>query len=195
MGYVNKILEYMQKNQGYITNKITKELNVPTIYLTRLTKSKEIIKVNRGIYVLPHIFEDDLYIYYLRYNRIIYTGNTTLVLNGMSNQSLKSIEANVPHNYNTHRINSFIVNRVNDLQYNLGKTYIETEFGNKVPTYNKERVLCDIFITDSLDNQALNYAIKVARDNTINFEYLYDYSKQLNVYEKIRFLLEINYEY
>ena len=195
MSYVKQILNYMENNQGYITNRITKDLGIPTIYLTRMTKSDEIKKVLRGIYVLPKIVEDELFIYYLKYSNIIYTGNTALVLNKMSNRSLKIIEANVLYNYNTHRITNFKVNRVNELKYTLGKEYIETEYGNKVPTYNKERVLCNIFINEDLDNEALNYAIRQAKIQKIDYEKLYEYSIKLNVYDKIRFLLEIRDEY
>lgn len=195
MSYVKQILNYMENNQGYITNRITKDLGIPTIYLTRMTKSDEIKKVLRGIYVLPKIVEDELFIYYLKYSNIIYTGNTALVLNKMSNRSLKIIEANVMYNYNPHRITDFKVNRVNEMNYNLGKEFVETEYGNKVPTYNKERVLCNIFINEDLDNEALNYAIRQAKIQKIDYEKLYEYSIKLNVYDKIRFLLEIRDEY
>lgn len=195
MSYVKQILNYMENNQGYITNRITKNLGIPTIYLTRMTKSDEIKKVLRGIYVLPKIVEDELFIYYLKYSNIIYTGNTALVLNKMSNRSLKIIEANVMYNYNPHRITDFKVNRVNEMNYNLGKEFVETEYGNKVPTYNKERVLCNIFINEDLDNEALNYAIRQAKIQKIDYEKLYEYSIKLNVYDKIRFLLEIRDEY
>ncbi len=195
MSYVKQILNYMENNQGYITNRITKDLGIPTIYLTRMTKSGEIKKVLRGIYVLPKIVEDELFIYYLKYSNIIYTGNTALVLNKMSNRSLKIIEANVMYNYNPHRITDFKVNRVNEMNYNLGKEFVETEYGNKVPTYNKERVLCNIFINEDLDNEALKYAIRQAKIQKIDYEKLYEYSIKLNVYDKIRFLLEIRDEY
>lgn len=195
MNHKETIIDYMSKNQGYITNKTVKKMGIPTIYLSRMVKNKEVNKVDRGIYVLPHIFEDEIYTYYLRYQKIIYTGNTALLLNGMSNRSLSSIEANVTYNYNTHRIIEIGVYRVNDTVYNLGKVFIETEFGNQVPTYDKERVLCDIFIHDNLDSEALNYAIKTARSKRIDYEKLYEYAIQLNIYEKIKLLLELRDEY
>ena len=113
----------------------------------------------------------------------------------MSNRSLSSIEANVTYNYNTHRITEIDVYRVNETTYSLGKVLIETEFGNQVPTYDKERVICDIFIHNNLDSEALNYAIKTARSKKIDYEKLYEYSIKLNVYEKIKLLLEIRDEY
>ncbi len=191
MNYENKIIEYMNNNEGYITNKITKDLGVPTIYLTRMVNDKSIVRVSRGIYALPDVFEDDLLIIYLRYSKIIYSGNTALVLNKMSNKSLKEIEANVPSNYNTHRINFIKVKRVNDEYYNTGKTFLKTEFGNFVPTYDKERVLCDIFKYESLDNEELNFAVKTAKEIGINYEKLYEYSIVLDVYDKIKYLIEM----
>ncbi|NBL01065.1 MAG: hypothetical protein EOM50_24330 [Erysipelotrichia bacterium] len=127
MNYTETIIDYMSKNQGYITNKTVKKMGIPTIYLTRMVKNKEVNRVDRGIYVLPHVFEDVLYTYYLKYQKLIYTGNTALVLNGMSNRSLRNIEANVRYNYNTHRITEIDVYRVNDTVYNLGKVFIETQ--------------------------------------------------------------------
>ena len=62
MNYEDKIIEYMNNNEGYITNKITKELGVPTIYLTRMVNDKIIVRVSRGIYALPNVFEDELFI-------------------------------------------------------------------------------------------------------------------------------------
>jgi IMP cyclohydrolase len=194
MRHSETIINYMKKNKGYITNKTVKGMGIPTVYLSRMVENKQVNKVDRGIYVLPHGFKDELYNYYLKYQKIIYSGNTALVLNGMSNRSLSSIEANVAYNYNTHRITEILVYRVNETTYNLGKVFIETEFGNLVPTYDKERVLCDIFIHNNLDSEALNYAIKAARSKKIDYEKLYDYAIKLNVYEKIKLLLEIRDE-
>lgn len=195
MSHSETIINYMKNNKGYITNKAVKDMGIPTIYLTRMVKNNELNKVKRGIYVLPHVFEDELYTYYLKYQKIIYTGNTALVLNGMSNRSLRRIECNVLYNYNTHRIMEIDVYRVNEMVYNLGKVFIETDFGNMVPTYDKERVLCDIFAHDYLDSEALNYAIKSARSNKIDYEKLYEYAIKLNVYQKIKLLLELRDEY
>jgi len=191
MNHSETILIYMKKNHGYITNKQVKDLSVPTIYLKRMQDDKKINKIERGIYVLPSVLEDELFIYYLRYKKIVYTGNTALVLNDLSNRSLKEIEANVLYRYNTHRISNLKVHRVNDIRYSLGRTMKRTQFGNLVPTYNQERVICEIFIDDVLDNEGLNYAINMARSRKIDYERLYEYAVKLNIYEKIKLLLEL----
>lgn len=191
MNYQEKIIKYMEQNNGYITNKIAKNINIPTIYLTRMNNDNLITRITRGIYMLPSYFEDELYVNYLRYNKIIYTKNTALVFNNMSNRSLKSIDANVPHNYNPHRIKEVNIFRVNDIIYNLGKTLIETEFGNQVISYDIERTICDIFINDDLSGEEIKYALDSAKEQVINKERLYNYSKELGIYEKIKIILEV----
>lgn len=188
--HMDTILSYMTNHHGMITFEQVKQFNIPTVYLKRLIDAKKIMKVNRGVYMLPHMIEDELYSYAQRYQRIIYSGETAMFLNGMLNHSLRKIEANVPQSYNAHRIVDIVIYRVNDLKYSLGKVMVHTEFGNLVPTYNKERVICDLFVKHQLDHQAFNYAIKNAL-KTIDYEKLYDYAIKLNVYEKLKLLLEL----
>ena len=63
MSYVKQILNYMDNNQGYITNKITKDLGIPTIYLTRMTKSNEIKKVYQEAYTYYQRFLKTNYLF------------------------------------------------------------------------------------------------------------------------------------
>lgn len=152
MNYSKKFYEFMNNNNGYITNRLTRELGIPSIYLSRMVETNEIVRVERGIYILPTYLDDELYIYHLKHKRIIYnTGSVALSLNGMSNTSIRQIEANIPLNYNLHRIENIKINRVNSKLYNLGKTFLKTSFGNLVPTYDKERVICDIYANNDLD--------------------------------------------
>lgn len=62
MNYSEKIYEYMNNNNGYITNKLTRELGIPSIYLSRMVETNEIVRVERGIYILPTYLDDELYI-------------------------------------------------------------------------------------------------------------------------------------
>lgn len=191
MTYQEKVVKYMEQNNGYITNKIAKDINIPTICLTRMNNDNLITRITRGIYILPSYIEDELYINYLRYNKIIYTKNTALVLNNMSNRLLKSVDANVPHSYNPHRIKEINIFRVNDITYNLGKTLIVTEFGNPVMSYDIERTICNIFIDDELSSEEIKYALDSAKEQVINKERLYNYSKELGIYEKIKIIFKI----
>ena len=51
MDYVKKIKEKLNKSGGVITSKELKDSNIPTIYLTRMIETGEIIRADRGIYI------------------------------------------------------------------------------------------------------------------------------------------------
>lgn len=182
MSYSEIIINYMKNNKGYIINKVVKDMGIFIIYFIRMVKNNELNKVKRGIYVLFYVFEDEFYMYYLKYQKIIYIGNIVLVFNGMLNCFLRCIECNVLYNYNIYCIMEIDVYRVNEMVYNLGKVFIEIDFGNMVFIYDKERVLCDIFVYDYLDSEVLNYVIKLVRSNKIDYEKFYKYVIKLNVY-------------
>lgn len=109
----------------------------------------------------------------------------------MSNTSIREIEANIPFNYNPHRIENIKIKRVNSKLYNLGKTFLKTSFGNLVPTYDKERVICDIYAKNDLDLESVSFAINKAISTGIDYEKLYEYSKQIGVYEQVKYIWEI----
>lgn len=48
MDYVKKIKEKMNKAGGVITSKDLKASDIPTIYLTRMTGTGELIRVDNG---------------------------------------------------------------------------------------------------------------------------------------------------
>ncbi len=191
MNYNEEIKNIVTNNKGYITNRHLKEKGIPTIYLTRAVVDGRLIRVNRGIYTTPEMIEDELYILQIRHPKIVYSGHTAIVLNEMSNRSLKIIEANVPFSYNPHRIKNITINRVNDLLYNLGVTYIETSFGNKVRTYDKERVLCDIFLGNKIESEEIKYALDIARKKGIDQDKMFKYAKKLKILDYIKILLEV----
>lgn len=191
MNYNDKITKITRDNNGYITNRLLKENNIPTIYLTRSVNEERLIKVDRGIYMIPSLIEDELYILQIRHPKIVYSGHTAVFLNEMSNRSLKVIEANVPFNYNPHRIKNITINRVNDVLYSLGVIYIETSFGNKVRTYDKERVLCDIFLENKLESEEIKFALDIARKKGIDQEKLFNYAEKLKILDYIKILLEV----
>ncbi|MBS5882846.1 MAG: type IV toxin-antitoxin system AbiEi family antitoxin domain-containing protein, partial [Lachnoanaerobaculum sp.] len=51
MDYINKIKEKLKNNGGVITSKEFTRSNIPTIYLTRMVKTGELIRIDRGIYI------------------------------------------------------------------------------------------------------------------------------------------------
>lgn len=191
MNYEEKILDIVRNNNGHTNSGQIKEKGIPTIYLTRLVNKGRLLRVERGIYVLPNIIEDEFYINSLKYNNIVYSRKTALYLNNLSNKSIRSIDANVPINYSNANIKTVKIYRVNSIIYQTGITKVVTPYGNEVKTYDKERCICDLFALDIYDDEEIRFAINEYRKERIDYEKLYSYAAILKVLEKVKGIFEI----
>ncbi len=52
MNYKDKIKKYLENSGWIITCKYCRENNVPIVYLSRLSKGVELLKVKSGIYTM-----------------------------------------------------------------------------------------------------------------------------------------------
>lgn len=191
MYHEERILEIVRNNKGHTNNGYIKEQGIPTIYLTRLVNKGLLMRVERGIYVLPHILEDEFYINSLKYNGIVYSRKTALYLNKLANKSIRNIEANVTFNYSNPNIKTLKLYRVNNVTYQTGITKVVTPYGNEVKAYDKERCICDLFILDIYDNEEIRFAINEYRKDKVNYEKLYKYAESLKVLDKVKSIFEV----
>lgn len=186
----NKILEIANKNNGYINREIINEYNIPSIYLSRLVKDGKLKRIHRGIYILSGYAEDEFYIYSSLYSKLVYSKETALYLNNLSNRQFTGYYVTFPYGTNLPKINNFVVEQTRKKTYDLGIEYIETPYGNKVRCYNKERCICDLFINE-YDFEDKIYAINKYKNNYLDFEKLYDYANQLGILEKVKNIFEV----
>lgn len=191
MNYEEKILDIVINNKGHTNNGQIKEKGIPTIYLTRLVNKGLLLRVERGIYVLPNIIEDEFYINSLKYNNIVYSRKTALYLNNLSNKSIRSMDANVPINYSNTSIKTVKIYRVNSVTYQTGITKVVTPYGNEVKAYDKERCICDLFVLDIYDSEEIRFAINEYRKERIDYEKLYNYASTLKVLDKVKSIFEV----
>ncbi len=191
VNFEEKIVNILKTNKGHINNRLIKQLGIPTIYLTRLVNKGLIVRVERGIYVLPDIIEDEFYINSLKYNNIVYSRKTALYLNKLANKSIRSIDANVPLNYSNANIKALKIYRVNDVTYQTGITKVITPYGNEVKAYDKERCICDLFVLDIYDNEEIRFAINEYRKERIDYEKLYNYAESLKVLDRVKTIFEV----
>lgn len=191
MYHEERILEIVRNNKGHTNNGYIKKQGIPTIYLTRLVNKGLLMRVERGIYVLPHILEDEFYINSLKYNGIVYSRKTALYLNKLANKSIRSIEANVTFNYSNPNIKTVKLYRVNNVTYETGITKVVTPYGNEVKAYDKERCICDLFVLDIYDNEEMRFAINEYRKDKVDYEKLYKYAENLKVLDKVKSIFEV----
>ncbi|MGI6644360.1 MAG: type IV toxin-antitoxin system AbiEi family antitoxin domain-containing protein [Bacilli bacterium] len=194
MEYASKIIEKMESSGGIITSEEIRNSNIPTIYLTRLVESGDIIRATRGIYILPDGYYDEYYFFQNRHNVAIFSYVSALYLHDLTDVIPSQKEITVYKGYNPHRIDEKTrVHYVNKEIYDFGITEIETAFGNVVKVYDLERTICD-FVKDrgeidvELFSKTINSYIRSEKKNLMK---LYEYSKKMKIYEKVKEVLEV----
>lgn len=177
---------------GYIFNKVLKDNNIPTVYLTRLCKKGVIKKVTSGVYILSDYIEDEFYINYLKNKDLIYTNNTALYLQELTLKQLETYQVNFYYGKNVSNVRNLEYKVLrNKVIYELGKEFVVTPMGNLVPCYDKERSICNIFMLNFCDEEVKAFAIKEYKNKYLNINKLYDYAKKLNVYEDVKNIFEV----
>ncbi len=197
MDYVEKIKEKIKKSGGVITSKELKNSNVPTIYLTRMVGKGELIRADRGIYIDSNGDYDEFYFFHNRCRVGVFSYVSALYLHQFTDIIPGEMEVTVYKGYNPHRISGSIrIHYVTKGIYDLGITECQTMFGNTVKAYDLERTVCDLIknrseIETELFSKTIN---KYARYGNKDLNKLYEYSKKMKIYEKVKELLEIVYE-
>ncbi len=158
----NNIIEIANKNNGYLYKDIVKEYGIDTIYSTRLVKDKKLTKVSRGIYITDDGVNDFMYFMYLKYSNLVFSRETALFINNLSNKREPNYEATVPYGIKIQKSDSFSIIHTRKDTFELGVELIDTAFSNKVKCYNKEICICNLF--DRQNNYTIEekaYAINI----------------------------------
>lgn len=197
MDYIKKIKEKLNKTGGVITSKELKNSNIPTIYLTRMVEKGEIIRVDRGIYIDSNGDYDEYYFFHNRCKVAVFSYVSALYLQGFTDIIPNEMEVTVYKGYNPHRISGSVrIHYITKEIYDLGMTECQTMFGNTVKVYDLERTICDFIknrseIETELFSKTIN---KYVRYENKDLNKLYEYSKKMKIYEKVKEILEVVYE-
>ena len=197
MDYIKKIKEKLNKTGGVITSKELKNSNIPTIYLTRMVEKGELIRADRGIYIDSNGDYDEYYFFHNRCKVAVFSYVSALYLQGFTDIIPNEMEVTVYKGYNPHRISGNVrIHYVTKEIYDLGMTECQTMFGNTVKVYDLERTICDFIknrseIETELFSKMIN---KYVRYGNKDLNKLYEYSKKMKIYEKVKEILEVVYE-
>lgn len=63
MTNIEKIRNMLEQNNGIIKSEDLNKENIARHYLNLLQENGEIVKLDRGIYARPDVWEDEMYIY------------------------------------------------------------------------------------------------------------------------------------
>lgn len=189
---IRKILE---TNNGQVTRRQVDQAGLDPHILVELTRSGKLERVDRGVYIDPAIFEDDMYILQYRFSKGIFFKDTALLLHDMIDRTPGTYEMNFPQDYHPTKIDQYPVKvyRQKNAWYELGVELVKSPGQHMVRTYNIERTLCDILRTrDRSDAETIQQAmVSFSRMKHKNLHRLSEYADIFNVKDKIRPYMEV----
>lgn len=197
MNYKRIILDYAKNNNGIVTRKEIKDKNIPTIYLSRLVEEGSLNRVQRGIYLSEEGVNDEYYFLQHRFTQIIFSHATALYFHGLTDLIPNKIVVSVPYSYKINKIPANLeVRYVKENIVNLGVTQVETNVGNMVNAYDKERTIIDIIINhDYVDRETYTTAIRnFMKSNDKDINKLFMYALKMDAIDEVRNVIEVLHE-
>ena len=186
---------FLHKNHGYLFTSEVEKASISRTYLARFVKENQLEKVAKGIYISPDTWPDKLYILQICNPRIVYWGETALYLHGLLDREYSDIYVSVPPKYNQTRLREqgIIVHQEKQEIYELGIVEIETNFGNRVRTYDKERCICDLVKNrKKVEVQHFQTAMKTFMgDRTKNLSRFLMYGEKLKIRDELMKYVEV----
>ena len=190
-----KILEELRQNNNIISSVRTEQLGFSRNLLSVYVRQGLLVRLRQGVYSIPNSVEDEIFTISLSSPKIIFSYETALFMNGISERTPFEHSITIPSDSS---IPSAIKNKcrchyVKPELHSLGLMKLETTFGNKVNCYNAERTICDLVRSrNKIDEETFlsgikNYAVSAKKDLAL----LGRYAKQLNVLEKIRAIMGV----
>lgn len=195
MKATEEIIKMAQANKGIVTTAMVVAAGFSRGNIKYLVDKGIIEKSARGVYILPEVWDDEIFNLQNRFRRGIYSHETALFLWDLTDRTPNRYHMTFPTNYNLtgpKRENIGCVQCSNDL-YDLGIKDVITPGGHMVRAYSIERTLCDILRTHShMDIQIVaeafkRYAVKPGK----NIPVLSEYARILRIERRLRAYLEV----
>ena len=193
MNNSESILTLAQSHNGTVTTSMVSKAGIPRYCLKLLIDDNLLIKAARGVYVLPEVWEDELFILQYTYRKGIFSHETALWLLGFSDRTPQKYTMTFPAGYHVNTLSEKVqFKQVIKSLYEEGIAEIQSSGGHQVTVYSIERTLCDIVRgKNARDIQLFQQAIKkYVSSKDRNIPLLLEYADKLHVLAKIRTYVE-----
>ena len=195
VGATEEIIKMAKENNGTVTTAMVVAAGFSRGNIKYLVDKGMIEKSARGVYILPEVWDDEIFNLQNRFKRGIYSHETALFLWDLTDRTPNRYHMTFPVNYNLTKPKEEDVRcaQCKKELYDLGIAEVTTPGGHTVRAYSVERTLCDILRPHShVDIQIVTEAFKhfVNRSDK-NIPILSEYAKNLNVETRLRSYLEV----
>ena len=189
------ILEALKKNNNVITTAQVVELGFSRYLLSKYEKEGLLERERQGVYVLPNSVHDDMYTLMLRSEKIIFSHDTSLFLNGLSERTPFVHSVTIPNNTRVSKVmqEECVCYYIKPELHQIGMTIRKTTLGNEVRCYNAERTICDLLRSrNRLDEETVIGAVKnyaASSDKDLNL--LAVYASKFRVNKELKRYMEV----
>lgn len=185
----------MKQNNGTVTTSDVQSLGISKPFFMGYVQNNGLKKVAHGIYISDDAWPDEFQLLQLQYPKIIFSHESALYLNNMSEKEPDPVSVTVPKGYHSAKMESsnLKVYRVSLDKFEIGLIEGVSPTGAKVRYYNLERTLCDLLRSRrTVDYQELISAFKnyVQRKDK-NIPLLMRYGETFRVTGKLKPYLEV----
>lgn len=195
MGATEAIIRMAKENNGTVTTAMVVAAGFSRGNIKYLVDKGIIEKSARGVYILPEVWDDEIFNLQNRFKRGIYSHETALFLWDLTDRTPNKYHMTFPMNYNLTKPKKENIQCTQCKKeiYDLGVEKVTTPGGNVVRVYSAERTLCDILRPHScVDIQVVAEAFKHYTTNPDkNIPLLSEYARFLKVEIKLRSYLEV----
>lgn len=157
------ILDTIKNNNNMITTAQVIELGFTRALLSWYVKEGVLERGRRGVYILSDSIHDDMYTLMLRSDKIIFSHETALFLNGLSERTPFTHSVTIPSNTKLSSLlqDECVCYYIKPDLHQIGVVVRKTTLGNEVRCYNAERTICDLLRSrNRLDEETVISAVK-----------------------------------
>lgn len=185
----------IRANNNMITTADVLAMGFSRMLLSKYVKEGLLERCRQGVYMLPKETQDDMYTLMLSSKKIIFSHDTALFLNGLSDRTPFTHSVTIPSNACLPKaiIGECNCYYVKPELHQLGAIDMKTTFGNVVRCYDAERTVCDLLRSRTrIDEETVIAAIKnYAESKNKDLNTLSDYAKQFKVEKTLKRYLEV----
>ena len=190
-----EILKFIHDHNGIITTQQVTDLGFTRQLLMKYIQAGLLERVRQGVYTLPDHIHDDMFTMCMRSDHIVFSHESALYLNGLSDRTPFIHTITMPSNKSVpgsikNECTCFYVRP--DL-HSIGVIDKRTVFGNPVRCYDAERTVCDFLRSrERCDEETFVSSIKnYAAFKNKNLNRLATYASAFKVEEDVRRYMEV----
>ena len=186
--------QLMQSNGGWVTASQATAAGIPRSRLSEWVAEGRLYKSERGVYVLPEVWEDEMFALQYRFAAGGFSHETALYLHSLTDRTPARYTMTFPHGYNPTgaKAKGLITKSAQESIFPLGVAEMASPCGNPIRAYDAERTLCDVLRGKGIDPGATAAAFKQYLANgKVDVGKIMSYAKALRVTAKAQNYLEV----